>query len=359
MQSDVPNVALKQALRVPKAIADQYAAKPTKPLHVAAALGMQPTSGPFKALCGASIAYGLTIGGYHAGLIELTELGKRIVRPTREGDDTVASREAFLRPRVLGEFLGRYNSSPVPKREIGINVLDEMGVPRERGQKTLELIESGARELGLIHTIKGKDYVSLDPVEQSPGPDPDNALASANGNGPAAEDGSNEVPRGEGQHEDGTKRPNLEARKRRVFVAHGKNTSFLTTIKKLLRFGELEAVVSAEQSTVSQPVPDKVLADMRSCGAAILHVDAERVLMDSGANEHVVLNENVLIEIGAAMALYGRRFILLVKNEAVLPSNLQGVYEVRYDGDELGTESTIGLLEAINDIKNNSLPDEG
>ncbi|HEX9771500.1 MAG TPA: TIR domain-containing protein, partial [Kiloniellales bacterium] len=58
-------------------------------------------------------------------------------------------------------------------------------------------------------------------------------------------------------------------------------------------------------------------------------------------------NPNVLIEIGAAMAFYGRRFILLVREGVKLPSNLQGLYEVRYAGDTLDAASTIKLLEAI------------
>jgi predicted nucleotide-binding protein len=95
---------------------------------------------------------------------------------------------------------------------------------------------------------------------------------------------------------------------------------------------------------------------MRSCGAAIIHVDAEQKMIDSDAKEHIVLNPNVLIEIGAAMALYGRRFILLVKEGIKLPSNLQGMYEVRYSGEALDGQATIKLLEAINDIKNHPLP---
>ena len=90
---------------------------------------------------------------------------------------------------------------------------------------------------------------------------------------------------------------------------------------------------------------------MRSCGAAIIHVDGERTLIDSEANQHIVLNPNVLIEIGAAMALYTRRFILLVKDGVKLPSNLQGLYEVRYTGDALDGDATIRLLEAINQLK--------
>jgi predicted nucleotide-binding protein len=94
--------------------------------------------------------------------------------------------------------------------------------------------------------------------------------------------------------------------------------------------------------------------DMRGCGAAIIHVEGEMHLMDKDAKEHVVLNPNVLIEIGAAMALYGKRFILLVRDGTKLPSNLQGLYEVRYEGDALDGNATIRLLEAINQLKSMS-----
>ena len=67
---------------------------------------------------------------------------------------------------------------------------------------------------------------------------------------------------------------------RRVFVTHGKNKGFVDPIKKLLSFGELEAIVSVERQSVSQPVPDKVMNDMRSCGAAIIHVEDELRLLD-------------------------------------------------------------------------------
>jgi hypothetical protein len=35
-------------------------------------------------------------------------------------------------------------------------------------------------------------------------------------------------------------------------------------------------VVSVEKETVAKPVPDKVMDDMRSCGAAIIHVGPTR-----------------------------------------------------------------------------------
>ena len=357
MQSDVPSVDLDQALRIPGAVADHYASEPTTPLNVAAALNMQPTSGPFRTLCGASVAYGLTAGGYNSTTIEITSLGNRVLRPTREGDELVAKREALLKPRVVGEFLRRYDGSPLPKQETAITVLEDMSVPRERGPKTFALIRTSAESLGLLKAIKGREYVALDgeqpPSERNSGDPLDQSGEDASEPADAAADAPSDRGRGTVP-----KNSRLDARKKRVFVAHGKNTTFLNAIKKLLSFGELEPVVSAEQHTVSQPVPDKVLRDMRNCGAAIIHVGAERILHDDDAKKHVVANENVLIEIGAAMALYGRRFILLVDKSLELPSNLQGLYEVRYQGDQLDSATTISLLEAIHDIKNNPLPDD-
>ena len=48
-----------------------------RPLLVAQALEMQPTSSTFRMLC-AAIAYGMTSGGYNAEAITLTQLGRRM-----------------------------------------------------------------------------------------------------------------------------------------------------------------------------------------------------------------------------------------------------------------------------------------
>src|SRR5690606_16179846 len=98
-----------------------------------------------------------------------------------------------------------------------------------------------------------------------------------------------------------------DERRRKVFITHGKNQELVEPIKKLLEFGELVPVVSVQKQSVSKPVPEKVMDDMRVCGAAIIHVDAEITIKDKDDKEHVFINPNVLIEIGAAMAFYGRR----------------------------------------------------
>ena len=149
----------------------------------------------------------------------------------------------------------------------------------------------------------------------------------------------------------------LAARKKRVFLAHGTNKNFRESLKSLLAFGEMEPIVAEEEHTTAEPVPDKVLKGMRSCGASILHVATEGVLLGQDGEPQRVLNENVLIELGASMALYGRRFILLVEKGVKLPSNLQGLYRVDYEGGDFTT--ALGpLLGAITTLKSTPLPEE-
>jgi predicted nucleotide-binding protein len=237
-------------------------------------------------------------------------------------------------------------------------VLVQMGVPRDSGERTLELILGVAKSVGFLTEIKGVSYVKLEGAailaassdgQQTNDVDPSRDR-STNGDTTTLPPQAKELPQFAGTAAVST------SENRKVFITHGKNTAFLEPLKDLLAFGELEPVVSIERESVSQPVPDKVLEDMRKCGAAIIHVDAEQKLLDQDAKSHVVLNPNVLIEIGAAMALYHRRFILLVREGVDLPSNLQGLYQVRYSGDRLDGESTIKLLKAIKDIKNHALP---
>jgi predicted nucleotide-binding protein len=279
-----------------------------------------------------------------------------------ENDDILAKIEAFMTPRVVKEFLAKYDGAPIPKDTIAKNVLEDMNVPQDKLDYVYEIIMEEGQRLGIITTLKDKKYVeipkgidSVKKVENKP-----------DGNSVAEEilDEDLEESKHKGQAKDefedvkNLQRSAVETgRLKRVFITHGKNRDFIDPIKKLLKFGELEAVVSVERTSVSVPVPDKVLNEMRSCGSAIIHVEGEMTLIDKDAKEHTVLNPNVLIEIGAAMALYGRRFILLVKDGAKLPSNLQGLFEVRYTGDALDGNATIRLLEAINDIKTQRLPD--
>jgi predicted nucleotide-binding protein len=355
-QADVPRHPISEALRVARAIAGDYGKQPTRPLDVAVAMGIAPTSGSFKMLTGASIAYGFTEGGAQADEISLTDLGMRVVAPMEEGDDEAAKREALLRPRVVREFLEKYDGSKLPRPNIGRNVLEQMSVTATATERTLDLIIESANELGLLTEIKGESYVNLKVVPKPKDPDADLLYDED------AEDAEDAVPPEGLSSADlaaAARIAHVEVRptavttkaNRRVFISHGKNKRVVSQLKELLNYGDFEPVVSVERETASKPVPDKVMDDMRSCGAGIIHVGTERKVKDDDGNEHQMLNQNVLIEIGAAMALYEGRFILLVEKGTTLPSNLQGLYEVRFEGEGLDHDATMRLLKAFNDFK--------
>ena len=67
--------------------------------------------------------------------------------------------------------------------------------------------------------------------------------------------------------------------------------------------------------------------------------------LDRDGGEHSKINDNVLIEIGAAMALYGKKVVLLVEKGLALPSNLQGLYRCDFEGDRLDYDATMKLLK--------------
>lgn len=363
-QLDVPANTLTNAIRVATAINENYANDPVTPLQLAQALNMSPTSGPFKTLTGSSIAYGLTEGGYNAKEIKLTQLGQRIVSPLEEGDDLTAKVEAVLKPRVINEFLTKYSGKQIPREDIALNVLQQMNVPRDRAKDVFDMIIASAESLNLITEIKDKKYVELsgasniniaDTEDQNENLNLNNQIESPEINNSSPPSSHNNIT----AVEENLASPNVPppVKNKKVFITHGKNRELIGTIRKLLKYGELEAVVSVEKESVSKPVPEKLMHDMRECGAAIIHVDVEETLINQAGETQAVLNSNVLIEIGAAMALYGKRFILLVQEGVSLPSNLQGLYEVRYSGNDLGSDGTLKLLDSINAMKDEKIPD--
>lgn len=346
-QTDVPSVPLDRAIRVPRAIDESYGKQPTPPKDVATALDISPTSSFFQVICGAAIGYGLTDGGVNAASISLTPLGRRIVSPTVEGDDMVAMREAVLTPTLQKRFLEQYGGSRLPSEKIAKNVLENFGVPPDRAAKFYAIIRENAEKVGFIETKDGKDYVNL---HGTPAPNLDDTTGEADPDEQVAVGSDDSVI---GETEPPAKAPITPQAplNRRVFISHGKEAAIVEQLKDILEYGEFEPIVAVEEESSSEPVPKKVMDSMRKCNAGIIHVSTEEHLLDSDGNRRRIVNQNVLIEVGAAMALYDDRFILLVEEGTTLPSNLQGLYEVRYSGAKLDYEATMKVLKAASKFK--------
>jgi hypothetical protein len=360
VKSDFPKHTLDEALRVARALSDKNGGQPLPPTEAAIALGISPGSSEFRVLLSSSIKYGLTSGSFNSDKVALEPGGRNIVEPTSAESERHALLKAALAPATFKSIYDYFRGKKLPDDAFFQNTLvREFGVPREHASKCAAVFLKNVERVGLVRTASTGKWLSTEVQADFAPPRAPLTDTAETGSVEPSGNGSSESMVEIGSAGGGAKvaladQPN--SRLNRVFITHGKNKAFIAPIKELLSFGQLEAIVSVERESVARPVPDKVMNDMRKCGAAIIHIEEEVKLLDEEAKQQAVLNQNVLIEIGAAMALYGRRFILLVKEGLELPSNLQGLYEVRYAGDKLDGDVTIRLLKAINEMKKEPLP---
>jgi hypothetical protein len=314
------------------------------PPDIALAIGVSPTSSAWPALAGASIAYGLTEGGGNANVIKLTPLGRKLVAPEEEGEDLAARREAVMKPRISKEFFERYRRAKFPTDTIAANILKTLGLPTERIQSGLDTLKVNGRYAGVIRETPTGLFVNLDsPGVPAPAATPaifehdvDEEAAAAQKSGAGTPNVRENVPAPASLVPLIPGAPSFDPKTNRVFITHGKQRAAVTQIKELLAFGSFKPVVSIERESTAIPVPEKVFEDMRSCGAGVIHVGGEGKYLDRDGTEHTKINDNVLIEIGAAMALYGKKVVLLVEKGVALPSNLQGLYRCDLGGKWIG-----------------------
>ena len=343
-QTDLPRASLERALRLPRALIDQFAGEPATPLDLAMAVGVKPSSSGWRALTGAAIGYGLTEGGYNASTISLTALGRRVVSPQEEGEDIEALREACLKPRVIAGFLSRYDGNKFPREDIARNVLQgQFDVPAARAEEALSMIVENAETIGAFRTMGGDRYVSLAPLtprvreplqevdvgvvdtppEPYGTPSPTVAPASADTLATGRQVGT-------------------------IFVGHSHGAKILEQVKQLLELADLGAEVAVEEEEAAIPVSDGVFDAMSRSDAAIICVTADQ------GRESVTGYEvppNLLIEIGAAYVRHDKRLVLLWDRRVDVPFMLRGLYRCEFEGEELSWEAGMRLQQALIEIK--------
>lgn len=156
--------------------------------------------------------------------------------------------------------------------------------------------------------------------------------------------------------EPGRERQELPDRAERlkVFISHSKNRGILEQIKTMLGFAGLEYRVADEEQSTAIPVPEKVLKAMRDCTAAAICVTADET--EKREDGSYGINENVLIEIGAAFVLYDQRVVLVWDRRVPVPSNLQGLYRSEFEGQELSWSEGMKFMEALNNFRAGNTP---
>ncbi|MYF76341.1 MAG: hypothetical protein F4174_03115 [Acidobacteria bacterium] len=348
-QSDLPRTSLEKALRLPQALMDQFAGEATAPVDLALAVGVKPSSSGWRALTGAAIGYGLTEGGYNASAIGLTSLGRRVVAPQEEGEDIEALREACLKPRVVGGFLGKYEGSKFPRADIAQNVLrSQFDVPAARTAEALGMIVKNAETIGAFRVIGGDRYVGLAPLApqlRTSGTVTEKPAQESQRITPEVAQSLTTAARAAG--------PQRERVVNTVFVSHGGSTKIVEQVKQLLELADLEAEIAVEREIAAIPVPDNIFDAMSRSDAAIICVTADEGRESAKGYE---VDANVLIEIGAAYVRHDKRLVLLWDRRVTVPPILQDLYRCEFKGDALSWTAGIRLQKALIAIKKGNAP---
>lgn len=329
-----PKNTLKDALRLAESIQNNNAGQPYSRLDLANSLDYKPDSSLFRTLITSSGRFGLTSGGYQADKISLTELGTNIVAPRNDEEKTEGIKKALFNITVYKNFFTKFDGHRVPKKEYFKATLNrDYGIPNEDTDECYDMIIKNTKELYIIKTIKDGEYFQLDLL----GP-----------KGPETKPPEDEGEKHEGQEQKPpvVMTPTVSpSPKPKVFVSHSKNQKILTQIERILKFGQFDYEIAVKTETTAIPIPEKVFGSMRDCNCAIINISADE--QEKRGDDNYGINQNVLIEIGAAFLLYNKKVILLTDKRVALPSNLQGLYCCNYEGDDLGYEGSLKLQEAL------------
>lgn len=333
-----PKNTITDALRIAQSIHNNSADQPYDRLDLAKSLDYSPASSGFRTLIASSSRFGLTKGSHSAKKISLTELGKMVVSPKSEQEKTESLKKAFFKIGLYKEFFTRFDGHKLPKQEYLTNTLNrDFDIPTPDCDECYDMIIKNAKELGIIVSIKDGQYIKLSElVPSAPLPPEGKKEAEAEKVEEFKEREEKEMPK-------------KDIEKHRVFISHSRNKKIVKQIKQILDFGQFEYVVAEERETTAIPIPEKVFGLMRECDCAIINVSADE--QEKREDGTYGINQNVLIEIGAAFLMYNKKVILLVDKRIELPSNLQGLYRCEYKGDELTFNTAMKLQKALSEFR--------
>jgi hypothetical protein len=158
----LPRKSLEQALRIPRILREVFGDGPAKWADIAKALKVSPT--PMnKYYLWAAQAYNLVQKEDES--FSLSELGRKVLAPTKPNEDREALVQAVLTPVVFSRFFTDYNGSPFPADTHLVNVLEvRYNVPRERVEEAAGLLRENGLFAGILQQQPdGSTIVRLDP----------------------------------------------------------------------------------------------------------------------------------------------------------------------------------------------------
>lgn len=149
-QAKFPRHAVEKALRIPKAIFDQNAGKPTSVADAAKYTTGGSANGPFTVEASSSKKYGL-LTTETGGKLVPSDRARRILFPQSETDRRTGLREAVLAAPDLAEVYSHYRGENLPDKEFFTNALrDNFKVPADKIGEFLDVFYESMRSAELL-----------------------------------------------------------------------------------------------------------------------------------------------------------------------------------------------------------------
>lgn len=142
-QKTFPSYSIEEALKIPKAIAKNNAGNPWDSSQIAVAISMGEKSSSYYYYTTASRDYGMTTGTSRGKTIELTPLGRKLVFPETENQESESLKEAFFNIDIFKKVYEYYKGGALPEKRFIFNTLQEtFGLDSSYHEEFLSIYES-------------------------------------------------------------------------------------------------------------------------------------------------------------------------------------------------------------------------
>lgn len=149
-----PRHSIERALRIPRAILDQNAGRPTSMAEAAKFLG-GTTSGEFRLETSSAKKYGFLVSD--GGKLAVTDRAKRALRPQNETDELSAIREAVLDAPEISDVYNYYRGEYLPDMGFFANALTErFKIPADKVSDFEEVLTDSLNVAQLIDDSGGR-----------------------------------------------------------------------------------------------------------------------------------------------------------------------------------------------------------
>ena len=291
--ANYPRHTVEKALRIPKAIFDQNAGKPTSLADAARFTTGGKAHGPFRTEVASAKKYGFLRSEDRKLVPE--ERARKALAPQSETDRITALREAVLAAPDLSEVYHHYRGENLPDDRFFPNALtDRFDIPSEKVSEFLEIFFESMRSAELIDESGPRQRL----IDVDPSDAPAGGVGTKRVN-PAAADGATcFVMQPFGGHLGGY---------------------YETIFKPAIQQAGLRAVRADDDIFATGKIMDQVWRGIR--GAAVL------------VAELTSKNPNVFYELGLAHALE-KPVVLVSSNEDDVPFDLRHIRAIFYDQND-------------------------